>query len=943
MALHYHMAARSLLMRRWLPAGILLWVCVANLAAQTPGIRGRIADSAGAGMTATIRAYQGTSLIRETKASLAGDFELMLPAGEYRLEVTAEDFATHTETVQVVPGLQPLKITMTLAVIATSVEVTATQDPLELSLDSSLGTTTLSGDKLTDLPDDEELLAEYLQQLTEGTGSTEAAQFVVDGFANGRLPPKDQIQQIIIENNPFGAEGRGGPRVRIITRPGTGAWRGSFGFGFQDESLNARNPFSADKPASQRRSFNPNFTGPLIPGRVTLNLSASNTESESEGGALRAITPFGTVSSAVVSPTVTRSLQPRFTIQLSQRHRMNLNLRYNRSKRDNQGIGGFNLPERASNSRSTSWRIEASETATLGSRMTNELRFQFGREISNQTPVNNAIAINVLDAFRGGGAQNRSRNRDTEFSLANQIRASSPDGKWRFNTGIELERAERYSYSENNYLGTYTFSSLHDYCISTDFDGINCEVTKALIDDAKAQGIEPLDERGRPITGIPVTFTQTSGDPEIQLWQTEFTAFLETTLRMTPRLQMQMNLRYQAQTHLDDFNNVDPRINVSYQLFGVSRPVAGQPRPPQPRYRTFIRFGSGIFHQGFDIGNYEQLLRNNGTSRQYQTVVSNPDFNDPFGTGSGSVTSRAQATSITTRSVDFVGPYRVRSQVALEQSLPWQLGFTLGYTNERGLHQQRTRNINGPLPLLMVRPEPSLGNIQQFESRGKSWSHRVNFSVRQRIRNENSLWGLDYSANYTLGWAMDDAGRPMDNYNLAADWGRASSDQRHSIRGNIRISGPRGISISLTPTWGSGQPYTITTGHDDNGDTEVNDRPAGVARNSENGPSRYNVDMNLSKRFTLFDNQSDQPDLNGLLPLQRGDAGPGVGQRPGTFPRGGPGRRNQTTMTFSINVRNLLNNTQLQNYSGVLTSPFFGKANRAANGRTVALNLRFNF
>jgi len=48
-------------------------------------------------------------------------------------------------------------------------------------------------------------------------------------------------------------------------------------------------------------------------------------------------------------------------------------------------------------------------------------------------------------------------------------------------------------------------------------------------------------------------------------------------------------------------------------------------------------------------------------------------------------------------------------------------------------------------------------------------------------------------------------------------------------------------------------------------------------------------------------------------------------------------------MTFSINVRNVLNNTQLQNYSGVLTSPFFGKANRAANGRIVAMNLRFNF
>jgi len=925
-------------------------------------------------MTAVIKVFQGTSLVKEAKASLTGDFEIDLPAGEYRLEISAPDFTDHSQVVRVVPNLPALKITLTLASLPTTVDVTTAADPLELSLDSSLGTTTLSGDKLTDLPDDEELLAQYLQQLTQATGNSQAAQFVIDGFRNGRLPPKDQIQEIIIENNPFGAEGGGGPRIRIVTRVGTGAWRGGFGFGFQDESLNARNPFSTDKPSSQRRSFNPNFTGPLIPGKVTLNLSASTTESESEGGALRAITPFGTVSSGVVSPTVSHSLQPRFTIQLSQSHRMNLNLRYDRSKRENQGIGGFSLPERASNSRSRNWGIELSETTTLGQRMTNEFRFQISRDNSNQTPVNSAIAINVLDAFQGGGAQNRSRSRNTEYSFANQIRGSSRDGKWQYNTGIELQRTDNYGFSESNYLGTFTFSSLHDYCIATDFAGVNCEPTKAIVDSALAQGIQPLDERGRPITGTPVTFTQTSGNPELQVQQTEFSAFLETTWRATSRLQTQMNLRYQSQTHLRDYNNVDPRINVSYQLFGVNPPVVpGQPRPAQPRYRTFIRFGSGTFHQGFDIGNYEQLLRNNGTTRQFQTVISNPSFTNPFGTGTAS--SRAQATAITARASDYVGPYRVQSQIAVEQSLPWRLGLTVGYNSDRGLNQHRSRNINAPLPGIQIRPNPTLGNINQFESRGKSWSHRLNFSVRQNFRRNESPWGIDYNANYNLGWAKDDSGRPMDNYNLAGDWGRSSNDQRHSIRGNINLNAPQNINISLTPTWGSGQPYTITTGRDDNGDTEVNDRPLGVARNSENGPSRYNVDMNFSKRFTLFGGESARSgngnngnggNVSRLLPPQRGGGGGGFpggggggqrnpggiggqrgpgdgGQRGPGLGRGALGQRNPTTMTFSINVRNVLNNTQLQNYSGVLTSPFFGKANRAANGRIVAMNLRFNF
>ena len=48
-------------------------------------------------------------------------------------------------------------------------------------------------------------------------------------------------------------------------------------------------------------------------------------------------------------------------------------------------------------------------------------------------------------------------------------------------------------------------------------------------------------------------------------------------------------------------------------------------------------------------------------------------------------------------------------------------------------------------------------------------------------------------------------------------------------------------------------------------------------------------------------------------------------------------------MTFNVEVQNLLNSVQLNNYSGVMTSPFFGKANNARNPRQIQLALRFNF
>ena len=48
-------------------------------------------------------------------------------------------------------------------------------------------------------------------------------------------------------------------------------------------------------------------------------------------------------------------------------------------------------------------------------------------------------------------------------------------------------------------------------------------------------------------------------------------------------------------------------------------------------------------------------------------------------------------------------------------------------------------------------------------------------------------------------------------------------------------------------------------------------------------------------------------------------------------------------MTFRIQVQNVLNNQQLNSYSGVMTSPFFGRANSARNPRQVEAGLRFNF
>jgi len=954
-----------------------------NTSQPTAKLRGQVLDTTGAAMALVdVRVFQGDQLIKQAPTSDQGDFEFDLPPGEYRVEVDAEAFKPFRETVRVAPGMAPFPIRLSLQIVETVVEVRDEANSVAVSLDSSLGATTLAGEQLQDLPDNEDDLAAYLQTLAAAKGGVDqSVNFIVDGFNNGRLPPRDQIQQIIIEDNPFSAEGGGGQRVRIITRPGSGDWRGGFSFQFRDESLNAKDPSATNKPSSQRRTYSPQFSGPLVPGRVTLNFQGSSQENESEGRSIRAITPDGLAASGIVSPSVTRQVNPRFTIFLNQNNTLNLNFNYSSEKQTNQG-GGFTLVERGSTNKRRRFSFQAAENMTIG-KVNNELRFQIRRDTSESNPFSTfgpyagSFTINVADAFNGGPSPNRNTDRQTSFQFADQLRTTL--GKFQINSGIQFDYQDRFSEAFNNYVGTFEYASLHDYCYAYflafgSYNWQNCLPTQALVEAAIANGETPsfVNSFGTavPITGTPTRFTRRSGDATLSVNQAEFSAYFEAVVRATEKLAVQMGLRYQAQQHLKDYNNLGPRLNVRYQLAPA----------------TIVSVGSGIIYgDGFSINNWENLLRNDGSTRQFQTELVNPLNLSPWSDPAlFENLGAASLVSLRTRAPDFVSPYNVRTQVALDQRIAEQMGFNITYENNRGLHLLRTRNINAPLPECAAlspgdpacRPDPSKGIVNQYESTGKSWANTVSFSFRTNFRKENVYW-FNLQGSYTLGFAKDDAGAPSNNYNLAADWGRSSNDQRHRFQSNIQFNyQPWGLGFQLNPSWNSGRPYNVTTGTDDNFDGVTNDRPAGEPRNSRTGPSNYNLNASISKTFFLRrppeqQQQANNAPLNAFAEPQRGGGGGGgggggnfggfgggnnQGDNRGDFPQGGFGdgqrgnrgnnqnnqnwRNNGPRIQFRIQANNLLNHPQRSIRSGVLTSPFFEDI--IGNGsRTINLSVQF--
>ena len=138
-----------------------------------------------------------------------------LAPGSYEVRASMEAFRPTMQRLELRRGANQLTMTLPLAI---KEEVTVTEIDAAGRRDNGF-TTTLTQEEIDALSDDPDEMAEQLAQMA-GPG----AQIFVDGFRGGRLPPKDQIQQIRFRSNSYAAEYHeaGMVRVEVITKPGMG-------------------------------------------------------------------------------------------------------------------------------------------------------------------------------------------------------------------------------------------------------------------------------------------------------------------------------------------------------------------------------------------------------------------------------------------------------------------------------------------------------------------------------------------------------------------------------------------------------------------------------------------------------------------------------------------------------------------------------------------------
>lgn len=971
-------------------------VGLAQQAAAT--LRGQVSDEFGGvivGATVTVTDSGGKSKSTVTGSDGAFGVAGLMP-GRHSIRVFSTGFAPYESAdVDIKSGRNELP-QITLGVSLDKEEVTvASEGPLSVDT-ASAGAIVLKGKDLESLPEDPDELAAALSALAGPAAGPNGGQITIDGFEGGRIPSRDSIREVRINDNPLSAEndrpGFGG--ITILTKPGTEKLRGSFSTTFNDESMNSRNPFlkQEKRPPFQFRQFNGNLSGTIVPKKSSFFVDFNRGETDDNdlvnGRVLvdpsDPLSPEVPFNLAVLTPRRNWSVSPRVDYAFNANHTLVARYSFFRNEDLNQGVSQYSLPERAFDQSFSSHNLQLTETAVVNKSTVNETRFQFIRNRTQQDSLGSGVAINVFDAFFSGGAPvGDSFNESTRWEVTNTTTQARGAHSLKF--GARLRGVRLSDFSESNFNGTFSFSSLADY-------------------RAALAGQD-----------VATQFSISGGEPLAAISQVDFGGFFQDDWKLRPNLTVGYGLRYERQSNIDSRLNFAPRVYLAWSPDGGA----------QRQAKTVVRLGFGLFYDRIGENFALQSLRFNGLNQQ-QFIVTEPLTDEEIGklpisaaqqqaereraqlarsilsrfNGSDVPTSEelsAFSVSQTTRQLasDATAPYSYISGLIVTRQLTKTSTLNVFFSTYDTRHVLRQRNINAPIN--GVRPNPAAGNIFQFETSGTQSMKQLNVSLSKQFRP-----GVSVTANYTLGKAESDTdfgGFPVNQYDLTGEYSRTSFDSRHRFILFASLGIPK-LKLSLNPMIiaNTGRPFNIITGFDNNRDGIINDRPAFatdatrpcsgdqrlgldcdlvesrwgnfdvnpkpgqtiVPRNFGEGPGFFAVNLRIGRSFAFGDTEASRAAAaraQQQRDQQGGNRGGGdrtttAGGPGGGGPRGGPvqggmgggpmmimmgapgggGEGKRYTLNFSLNFINLLNHTNFSQPVGNLRSPEFGQSLFSAGG-----------
>jgi hypothetical protein len=579
--------------RKLLIFGLLLIAAVTVFSQQTSvSIKGTVTDQLGglvvnASIVATDSKGNAVTVTTDNDGNY--QFHNLLP-GRYQLVVTASGFNTLEEKNVEVKSGKPT--TLDLQLIVGSVEQVVTVDNRGVSTDSdrNADALVLGQKELEALPTDPDALAAALQAMAGpslGDENGGSAQIKVDGFSNGKIPPKEQIREVRINQNPYSAEneypGWGG--IEIYTQPGSDKYHGSAAFNFTDESLNSRNPFALVRAPYQQRGWNFNLTGPLKKKRASFSVYFNRFAADSNAIINATTLDPGTLkptlfNQTIVTPNVYDNIGGRVDLKINKKHTLVSSYDFSNGYQDPAGLGGFSLPTRAYRSANLYHQLQMTETAMINEKMINETRLQVIHSVYRQTAKNAIPSLYVSDSFVGGGSQvGNASNTQDRAELQNFT--SWQAGQHFVKVGGRFRYVRVRSISPSNFGGSYTFAG---------GVGPALDANDQLIPGGESIDLGSLERYRRTLTfqraglsgaqirslgGGATQFSIAGGNPQADVTQSDVSFYIQDDWKLRQHLTISPGLRYENQDNIHSNFNLAPRIGLAWSpMFGGKKKSA---------------------------------------------------------------------------------------------------------------------------------------------------------------------------------------------------------------------------------------------------------------------------------------------------------------------------------------------------------------------------------
>ena len=935
---------------------IFAFGATAAIAQTTGSLHGKVADPSGAvipGATITAKSSSSGQMAAATSGG-DGSYDIKgLTPGQYTVTVSAQGFAPYAkDAVSIAAGhAQTLDIPLQIEVVQEKVNVESEGNTLDTAPSNNANTVVLKGKDLDALSDDPDELQNELQALAGPSAGPNGGQMYIDGFTAGQLPPKSAIREIRINQNPFSAEydKLGYGRIEIFTKPGSDKFHGQLEFNENNSIFNSRNPFSVEKPDYHSEQYEGNFGGPLgkkasffIDGQRRNINDVAIVNPQCGGFVLAQCADVN-----VRNPHTRTNLSPRIDYQLTNTNTFTARYQFWNNHEENNGVGQSGstptLPSLGYTSDETEHTVQISDTQVLGSKIVNEIRFQYNRDHSDQLPLSTAPQLSVPGFFMAGGnSAGHEVNQENHYELQNYTSYISGNHSMRFGGRLRISQASDLLAS--NFNGTFTYPSLTAF-----------------------------------VNNQPNQFSITTGQPLISNTFLDLGVYAEDDWKARPNLTLSYGLRYETQSAINDYRDFAPRIGIAW---GVGR------KGSTPK--TVLRAGYGIFYDRFPQNLVLQAERLNGSTQQ-SYIVSSPTFG-PNNIPSSFSGLAGVPSNIYRIDPNLRAPYILQAAVGVEHQLTKSTKLSLTYLNARGLHQLFTNNINAPLPgTFPTNPVCPLGcsagRIYEYQSEGIFKQNQLMTNVNMRVGPNLSIFGF-YSLSYANSDTSGAGSFPTDPYDPTLDYGRAGFDTRHRLFLGGTFTAPFGLRLSPFVFAHSGQPYNITIPEDILGTSVFNARPgfavgsAGCSMlsttnpfcffipnpgqvyspipiNFGEGPANVSVNLRVSKTIGLG------PVMEGAT--GRGGGGGGRGHDHGGFGGfggggmggmfGGGRTEHRYNLTFSVGARNLFNHQNLAPPVGVLSPQAFtgnssfgesiavagGPFGSQASNRRIDMQVQFSF